>query len=135
MYNLQIATGGYESGIVVYGERSIGVFNWVGCPDGAVPFVSPFGEPIFMPVGGDDAEIKHVASSDDVREYLPGAVWADGDEIATDMDITYDANEDIPALWGYGEPKDVYEVENKPYAGDVWEITGGTKIITLKLWN
>lgn len=82
-----------------------------------------------------DTELIHVAHVDDVRDYLPGTVWVEDNELRTDMDIVYDVNYDIPALWGYGPSADVYNDIPKPYEGDIWDLTNGKRVITIDLWH
>lgn len=50
-------------------------------------------------------EALYAGEVDDVRTLLPGSYYLDEDAdepcITTDMDVIYDANYDLPALWGY----------------------------------
>ncbi len=70
-----------------------------------------------------------------MREYLPGTVWETEDGLETDMDVVYDANDDIPALWGFGETAANYEGDETPYSGDIWKLSSGETIITIDNWN
>lgn len=135
MFNLFDDTN-HEAGIIVYGDNSVGVYNWTSCSDHVLPLLSPFGTPINWPKDVDDgAEITHVDHVDDVRNYLPGTVFDEGGQIATNMDIVYDENEDIPGLFGFGPAAGSYEGCENPYSGDIWTLPTGEKVITIDLWN
>ena len=137
MFNLHHDTGN-ESGIIVYEDNAVGVFNWaaLGCEDNCLPMLSPFGTPINWPAAADDNdEIVHIGFVDDVREYLPGTVFLEDRKLYTDMDIVYDEFDDIPALFGFGPHLESYNGREKPYSGDIWEIPGWGKVITIPWWN
>lgn len=135
MFNLYDDTN-HEAGIIVYEDNVVGVFNWAGCENNCIPMLSPFGTPINWPANvDDDAEIVHIGFVDDVREYLPGTVFLKDGQLTTDMDIVYDANHDIPALFGFGPCADAYNEYEQPYSGDIWELPGGAKVITIPWWN
>lgn len=98
--------------------------------------LSPFGAPINWPADSEeDADLIHVGHVDDVRTYLPGSVWAGEDDLETDLDIVCDDNDDIPALWGFGPSAGVYADADRPYSGDIWDIPGGPRVITIDAWN
>lgn len=98
---------GQDSGIVVMGKEVYAV-NWASeAPDGGVPVVSPVGTPISMsaPEGFQILSEEHV---EDVRERLPGVIYATGKNEegvpqikAENMEVKYDAYNQIPALWGF----------------------------------
>lgn len=136
MFNLNDTR--HEAGIILYGENAVGVYNWMSCGDNELPMVSPFGSPICWPASDIDeesAKLVHTAHVDDIRDYLPGTVRQDEDSVATDMDIVYDVNDDLPALFGIGPSAADYDGEDTPYAGDIWELPGGYKVITIDIWN
>lgn len=135
MFNLYNDTN-HEAGIIVYEDNAVGVFNWADCGDNCLPMLSPFGTPINWPVDVDDeAEIVHIGFVDDVREYLPGTVFLKDGVLTTDMDIVYDRNDDIPGLFGFGPCAESYKKYEQPYSGDIWELPGGGKVITIPWWN
>lgn len=135
MFNLLVDTR-HEAGLILYGGKTVGVFNWGQMDDGFVPMVGPIGIVVSWPLDTEeDAALAHVGHADDVREYLPGTVWKGEDGLETDMDIVYDANDDIPALWGFGPAAYAYDHVDRPYSGDIWDIPGGIRVITLDLWN
>ena len=134
MFNLSNDTK-HEAGIIVYSGNSVAVYNWASCDDNRVPMLSPFGQPIeWLQNVADDATLVHVCSADDVRDYLPGTVFMEDSELHTDMDIVYDANDDMPALFGFGPNASDYDGD-KPYKGDVWRLPGGETVITIDTWN
>lgn len=133
MFNLN--NTGHEAGFALYGENTVGCFNWGQFDDGFVPMVGPVGFIIPWPTdAGEDIELVHVEHVDDVRAYLPGTVWMGEDGLDTDMDIVYDDNNDIPALWGFGPLAGAYDDVDLPYSGDIWDIPDGPRIITIDLW-
>ena len=137
MFNLHNDTE-HESGIIVYEDNAVGVFNWcsLSCDgDNRVPMLLPFGIPINWPRDVDEeAELVHIGSVDDVRKYLPGSVFLKDGVLTTDMEIIYDRSGDIPGLFGFGPCADSYKDREKPYSGDIWEIPGGGKVITISEW-
>lgn len=135
MFNLLVDTK-HEAGVILYEEGAVGVFNWGQLDDGFVPMVGPSGLIVPWPVAaGEDVDLIHIGTVDDVRTYLPGTVWMGEDGLETDMSIVYDGNDDIPALWGFGPSSDVYVDVDRPYSGDIWEIPGGPRVITIGLWQ
>lgn len=135
MFNLNDT--GHEAGIILYGDDTVGAYNWSSFADGFIPMVSPFGFILPWPTdAGEDIELVNVEHVDDVRSHLPGTVWMGEDGLDTDMDIVYDENYDIPALWGFGQNADYYAGVDSPYAGDIWEIPGEKiRVITIDTWN
>lgn len=134
MFNLNDTK--HEAGIVLYEEDTVGVFNWGQLDDGYIPMVGPVGIIVPWPsVTGEDVELIHVGHVDDVRTYLPGTVWMGEDGLETDLDIVYDDNDDIPALWGFGPVANAYSDVDRPYSGDIWDIPGGPRVITIDLWQ
>lgn len=134
MFNLNDTK--HEAGIILYGDRKVGVFNWGQFDDGYIPMVGPVGVIVPWPTdAGEDVELVHVEHVDDVRPHLPGTVWIGEDGLDTDLDIVCDENNDIPALWGFGPVADAYSDVDRPYSGDIWEIPGGPVVITIDLWN
>lgn len=126
----------HESGIIIYGGKTVGIYNWqgVGCGDDEIPMISPLGYPINWHLD-NDIVIKHVETVDDVREYLPGTVWMEDGQLETDLDIVWDENFDIPGLFGFGSAADTYKYHDRPYSGDVWDLSSGERVITINFWN
>lgn len=95
---------GQGTGIIIYDDESVGVYNWEQLDDAQVPLLSPLGLPMGWPCSEMEGEIDVEATYvDDIRTILPGKCWYDDDEEAldTDMDIVYDKYGDLPALYGY----------------------------------
>lgn len=126
---------GKESGIVVYGDRSVGVFNWANLGDDRLPAVLTSLNVLF-----DRREDPSIFADvkthrfEDVRAELPGTIYRtgetanDGLEIAdTDMDIAYDRNGDLLRLF-------LTKLEDCEYAGSAYTLQDGTKILTLDMW-
>lgn len=136
MFNLYENTH-HEAGIILYGDKTIGVFNWGQFDDGFVPMVGPVGIVVPWPAGTaeNDVELVYVTHADDVRDYLPGTVWMGEDGLETDMDVAYDQNDDVPALWGFGPAANAYSDMDNPYSGTIWDIPGGPRVITIDLWQ
>lgn len=134
MFNLNDTK--HEAGIVLFGDSTVGVFNWGQFDDGYIPMVGSAGLIVPWPIdAGEDIELVNVEHVDDVRSHLPGTVWMGEDGLDTDMDIVCDENGDIPALWGFGQVADAYSDLDRPYSGDIWDIPGGPRVITIDLWN
>lgn len=126
---------GKESGIVVYGDLSVGVFNWGRLEDDCLPVVLPMlNMPFGFPNGpGIFADAK-THRFDDVRAELPGTIYLtgeiadDGKEIAdTDMDIVCDQEGDLLRLF-------LEELDACEYEGSAYTLQDGTKILTLDMW-
>lgn len=106
---------GQEFGIIVYPDGTVAVCNWAGLADATTPVFGPMAMMIGFPCPeleceDEDAEdalrdALYAGEVDDVRTLLPGSYYLDEDTdepcITTDMDVIYDANYDLPALWGY----------------------------------
>lgn len=92
-----------ESGIIIYDDEVI-VTNWATYNSG-LPLMSPFGAVMEWPEEEPLNVIKEY-SVDDIRDVLPGTLVAreeDGETFLEyeGMEVLYDLNGDIPALWGY----------------------------------
>ena len=138
MFNLYKDTE-HEAGIIVYEDNAVGVFFWAAmpCGDNCIPVLSPIGTPISWPRAvAEEVEVVHIGSVDDVREYLPGSVFLKDGKITTDMDIVYDRDGDIPGLFGFGPHAAPYNDSDiaQPYRGDIWELPGVGKVITISDW-
>lgn len=129
-----------ESGIVVRGNTVI-VTNWTqSCPDGGLPLLAPWGcDLIAWP---EEIEVSNEYNVADIRDALPGSILEDEDGLTADgMDIVFDANGDIPALWGYevspGLGASVMHDDDGnliPTPGKVFELQDGTIIIAPEGW-
>lgn len=137
MYNLEEAAG-KNALIMCCGEKTVIVANIEGIGNGMLPFVSPFGTSI-MP-WKIDGELSKPEPVEDIREELPGTVWMiDENTCDTDMDIAWDYNGDISALFGirtgYADP-DMY---NGNYKGKVFYLDRGSdeeyKFIVPDCWD
>lgn len=124
----------HESGIIIYGDKTVGVYNWQSIGDNEIPMISPLGSPVNWKMD-NDINIMHVAMVGDVRKYLPGTVWMEDGELKTDLDIVWDGHSDIPGLFGFGPAADAYRRYDCPYSGDIWELSNGWQVITIKFWN
>lgn len=92
---------GQESGIVIYHDGDIDrviVCNWSqDCTRGGLP-VEFYGA---LVAWADDYYVTAEKNVDDIRDEFRGVtIDADGDLSADCLDIVYDCNDDIPALWG-----------------------------------
>ena len=132
-----------ESGIVVRGDAVI-VTNWESsCPDGGLPLLAPWGTDL---IAWPD-EIVVVSEYDvaDIRDVLPGIIAeVEGGIVeAQGMDIVYDANGDIPALWGFqvktarlGASINTDDDGNlAPTEGKIYELADGTIVVAPDGWN
>lgn len=139
MFNLYNDTA-HEAGIVIHGEEAVIVTNWSSYEDNRVPMLlAPLGL-IEWPVDDEDAKIVKVRDVEDIRDELPGKVWINEDGDAdTDMDIVYDANGDLSALFGIqtgDTDPDIYKDMPHPFSGSVYEVTGtDIKVVTIEFWN
>jgi hypothetical protein len=94
-----------ESGIVIYGNQVI-VCNWAStCPTGGLPIMTPF-DTVMEYDDNDDDDLKSEKNYrvKDIRTVLPGTIVIDEEKAevySEGMDILYDVNGDIPALWGF----------------------------------
>ena len=116
------------------------VTNWSSYGDNRVPMLlDPLGL-MEWPVDDEDEDVKIVKLRDveDIRDELPGKVWVNEDgDAETDMDIVYDANGDLSALFRTGDTDpDFYKSIPRPFSGSVYEITGADiKVITIRVWD
>lgn len=139
MFNLYNDTA-HEAGIIIHGEEAVIVTNWSSYEDNRVPMLlAPLGL-IEWPVDDEDAKIVKVRDVEDIRDELPGKVWINEDGDAdTDMDIVYDANGDLSALFGIqtgDTDPDIYKDMPHPFSGSVYEVTGtDIKVVTIEFWN
>ena len=139
MFNLHNDTN-HEAGIIIHGEKAVIVVNWSSYEDNRVPMLL---EPLGLmewPVEDEGAKIVKVRDVEDIRDELPGKVWINEDGDAdTDMDIVYDANGDLSALFGIqtgDTDPDFYKTIPGPFSGSVYEITGtDIKVITIRVWD
>lgn len=137
-FNLTRDTG-HEAGIIIFENNSVTVCNWQECDDNQLPLLLPI-SPAPMPwTFNGEHKIVRAEDCDDIREKLPGTVWIDGENIAkTDIEINYDANNDLPALFGIhvgNADPEIYQ-GNKPYKGTVWRLGDeNITILTIDSWN
>jgi hypothetical protein len=123
----------HEPGIIIYGNTTVGVFNWMDCDDNQLPFLLRIGTPVRWPEADDvfdDVTAKHV---DDIRDEIPGTIRIKedyGDKVVanTDLDIVYDGNQVMPRLF-------LEHLEPCDYMGTVYALKDVRKIITPDEWN
>jgi len=126
MYLLQLTE--HEAGIIVYGENTVGVWNWGLCDDDQIPALSPIREQMAWPEeAGVFDDVKSYRFSD-VRNEIPGAIWIEDGEAKTDLDIVYDANGDLPRLF-------LEKLTPADYEGTAYVLKDGRKILALDMWN
>jgi hypothetical protein len=118
-----------ESGIVVY-EDGIMVVNWSNYGDNCLPKmfdVAPVGFP------EDNLSVEKEYEIEDVVKELEGSVWKDEEtgDFHTNLNILYDANEDIANLFGIKDGE-IVEVENTP--AKVYILNNGVKVIAPDEW-
>ena len=139
MFNLYEDTA-HEAGIIIHGEEAVIVTNWSSYGDNRVPMLlAPLGL-MEWPVEDEDAKIVKLRDVEDIRDELPGKVWINEDGDAdTDMDIVYDANGDLSALFGIqtgDTDPDIYKDMPHPFSGSVYEVTDtDIKVVTIEFWN
>lgn len=139
MFNLYEDTA-HEAGIIIHGEEAVIVTNWGSYGDNRVPMLlAPLGL-MEWPIEDEDAKIVKLRDVEDIRDELPGKVWINEDGDAdTDMDIVYDANGDLSALFGIqtgDTDPDIYKDMPHPFSGSVYEVTGtDIKVVTIEFWN
>ena len=119
---------GHESGIIVYGDHTVGVFNWGTYDDNQLPVLSPIGTPMAWPEGDDVFVGVTESHLDDFRSEIPGSIWKEDELVDTDLDIVYDENNDLVRL--FFENLDPME-----YNGTVYTLHDGRKIIAPDMWN
>ena len=133
--NLEKLTGN-ESGIILYGDKTVAAVNWCNMGDDMFPMLSPFGgEMIGWPEERPFDNVKHKRVHD-WRELLPGSVWLteetdeDGNRIAdTDLDIVYDKYQDIARACL--DP----DYCGGDFEANVYTLADGRIIIAPDMWN
>lgn len=136
-FNLVRDTG-YESGIIIFEDNSVTVCNWLECDDNQLPFLLPISQSPIPWTLEDEHKLIQVEKLDDIRTKLPGSFWVSDDKIETNMKINYDANNDLPALFGiYTNDASSQAYKNvNSYAGTVWQLSDSSiTIITIDFWN
>lgn len=122
---------GKNSGLVLYDRKTVGVYNWENMGENTIPALSPVGLPINVCQDEDifvGVREEHVA---DVRKLFDGIVWYDTiyKDIATDIDIVYDANNDITRLF----------LDNRltadDYEGTAYHLANGMIIVAMDAWD
>lgn len=124
---------GHEAGIIIYGDNSVGVFNWGNYDENRIPILAPGGIPMAWPEADDvfvGATEKRV---NDIRDEIPGTIWVEedyGDEVVanTDLDIVYDELNDLARLF-------LEDLDPMEYNGMVYTLKDGRKIIAPDVWN
>lgn len=123
---------GHESGIVIYGDNSVGVCNWCDCGDNQFPLLSPLRLPMPWPEDYDVFDGAENSYCKDIRDELPGSIWIehgeDGDVVATDMDVVYDWNCDLARLF-------LSKLDESEYEGYIFTLRDGRKVIVPTAWN
>lgn len=131
MYNMREETC-HESGIIIYGNGDVAVYNWAQCDDNEYPMLSPWGSQMNWPDSTEEGAIRRVKDVDDVRPYIPEEA----------KEPVYDANGDLPVL--LGDVSDPYVANHPedltPYRGTIWELVNEEEerillIITVDNWN
>ena len=123
----------HESGIIIYGDTTVGVFNWMDCDDNQLPILSPICTPVRWPDNSDVFDGVTSKHLDDIRDEIPGTIWIEEDncdEVVadTDLDIVYDGNNDLLRLF-------LEQLEPCDYTGTVYTLKDGRKIIAPAEWN
>ena len=126
----------HESGIILYGGSTVGVFNWCNIDDNHLPIAGPIGMAVNWPEEDgvfDGATWERLA---DIRTAIPGTVWvtedtdSHGNRICdTDLEIVSDNNNDLIRL--FCDPS----LTAEDYDGIVYTLRDGRKIIVLDTWN
>ncbi len=139
------ALTGQESGIVVYDDAVIAT-NWMhSCPDGGLPRMAPAN--IGLIAWPDEIIVENKYTVNDIRAVLPGKIVevdTDGEAVvieAEGMDLVFDDNGDIPALWGYDLGLVCNAIINRddagnlaPTPGTVYELEDGVIVIAPDSW-
>lgn len=130
---------GQESGIVIYPDHGVIATNWNG-QFGLPGVVEPLGVVYFRP---DTDVVERLPDCADIRTVLPGIIMMDQIRGMSlfNMDILFDKENDIPALFGY-PVKDgksaMMRVNNEgnhiPTPGQVYRI-GNAIVIAPDGWN
>lgn len=136
-FNLVRDTG-YESGIIIFEDNSVTVCNWLECDNNQLPFFLPISQSPIPWTLEDEHKLIQVEKLDDIRTKIPGSFWVSDDKIETNIKINYDANNDLPALFGIytnDAISQAYKNVNS-YAGTVWQLSDSSiTIITIDFWN
>ncbi len=137
-----------ESGIIIFEDNSVIVCNWSSFGDGQ--------RPIFF-VGGlvswDCPELLGKADEllqsiphervSDIRDVLPGTYYDDDEteKLLTDMEVVFDQNYDLPALFGFqaaGDGCAEVKLDDQgniiPTSGTVYTV-GDLRVIAPDGWN
>lgn len=122
---------GHESGIVIYQDKTVGVYNWCSYDDDQFPIISPFGTPIPWNEDSGVFDGATVECVSDVRSLLPGTVWLEDGEAKTDMGIVYDGFGDLAGLFLNSE----YYTSPEDYVGEAYTLRDGRVILTVDLWS
>ena len=129
----------HEAGIIIFDNNSVTVCNWQECDDNQLPLLLPIvSTPMPWTFDGKHKLVR-AEDCDDIRSKLPGTVWIDGENaVQTDIEINYDANDDLPALFGVyagNADPEIYQGD-KPYKGTVWKLGDeNITILTIDSWN
>ena len=136
-FNLVRDTG-YESGIIIFEDNSVTVCNWLECDNNQLPFFLPISQSPIPWTLEDKHKLIQVEKLDDIRTKIPGSFWVSDDKIETNIKINYDANNDLPALFGIytnDAISQAYKNVNS-YAGTVWQLSDSSiTIITIDFCN
>ena len=124
-----------ESGIIIYNDISVGVFNWGNIHDYSIP-VTFCGRPISWPLSDDFAfdKVKNtVRKIDDIRTEIPGSIWLNDESgiAETNLDIVFDENCDLLRLF-LGDEE--YDPSREHTAGWIYDLPDGCKIIAPIGW-
>ena len=130
---------GHEAGIIIFENNSVTVCNWQECDDNQLPLLLPISSTPMPWTFDGKHKLVRAEDCDDIRGKLPGTVWIDSENaVQTDIEINYDANDDLPALFGIhvgNADPEIYQGD-KPYKGTVWTLDGeNITILTIDLWN
>lgn len=122
---------GKDAGLVLYNRRTVGVYNWESMGENTIPALSPVGLPISVCQGEDIFAGVREEHVDDVRKLFDGTVWYDAfyEDVATDIDVVYDANNDIVRLF----------IDNRltadDYKGTAYHLSNGVIIVAMDAWG
>lgn len=122
---------GKNSGLVLYDRKTVGVYNWESMGGNTIPALSPVGLPINTCHSEDVFSGVREEHIDDVRELFDGTVWYDAfyEDVATDIDVVYDVNNDIARLF----------LDNRltadDYKGTAYYLTNGMIVVAMDAWD
>ena len=128
----------HESGIIIYPDNGVIVTNWAG-HTGLPRLMGALG---IVYLGNDEDEVEQLPDCADILTVLPGTVsFAAGDYTVTGMDILADAENDIPALFGYpvqdnnsSQMRVDREGNQEPTPGHIYQV-GDVIVIAPDGWN